>query len=251
MKKNRKRNYTLYWMAGISIVLTIPVCVIIIRRVQAGNLTKTFMIMAVFLILLIAIMILYRNIFGVTMQEITQEDKVTPLGRQSYELSEFSRKYRNPQIRKCIEMVIEQIKQFQRRKDVLLQVAASQFDSNDSGTMDDLVQTVEDAIVVNIERLINRVEIFDDQGMPEVIRQNIGYIEELIQKDNEILMEFETLITETSRMGEVCEEKDISKLRDVVNAMQSLRSDQEDEINELSRKYENKEKENHEQRKYN
>jgi hypothetical protein len=52
-------------------------------------------------------------------------------------------------------------------------------------------------------------------------------------------MEFESLITETSRMGEVKAEKDISKLRDVVNAMQSLRVDHEDVIDELTKKYNN------------
>ena len=119
----------------------------------------------------------------------------------------------------------------------MLQVAGIEPGTKDSGALYDLIRTVEDAIVINIQRLINRVEIFDDYGMPEVIKQNIGYLEEQIRKNNDILLEFETLITETSRMGEVQEEKDISKLRDVVNAMQSLRTDSEDEIETLSKKY--------------
>ena len=45
-------------------VLTVPISAIIISKVQAGNMTKTAMIMAVFLILLIAVMVLYKNIFG-------------------------------------------------------------------------------------------------------------------------------------------------------------------------------------------
>ncbi|MDD3174080.1 MAG: hypothetical protein PHF63_10610 [Herbinix sp.] len=43
-------------------------------------------------------------------------------------------------------------------------------------------------------------------------------------------------------MGEVKEEKDISKLRDVVNAMKSLRIEHEDEIDELVKKYDNERK---------
>jgi predicted metal-binding protein len=51
------------------------------------------------------------------------------------------------------------------------------------------------------------------------------------------MMEFEKLITETSRMGEVQDEVDTSKLKDVVEAMQKLRTDREDEIDDLAKKY--------------
>jgi len=237
MRKNANKNYTLYWMVGISAALTIPISAIIISKVQAGHLVKTIMIMVVFSVLLIAITILYKYTFGVTVQEITQEDKVTELDRLNYMLVEYHKKYTNVQIRKCIEIVKEQIQRFKRRKNVMFQVAGVEFNSKDSGVLGDLVQTVEDAIVINIERLVNRVEIFDDDGVPDVIKSNIGYIEEQIHKNDVILIEFEILITETSQMGEVHEEKDISKLRDVVNAMQSLRTDHEDEIDELAKKY--------------
>lgn len=242
MKKNRNKNYTLYWMAGISAALTIPISAIIVSKVQAGNMTKTVMIMGVFFVLLIAITLLYKYTFGVTVQEIAQEDKVTELDRLNYMLAEYRKQFSNTQIKICIDTVNEQIQRFKRRKNVMFQVAGVEFNSKDNGALGDLVQTVEAAIVINIERLVNRVEIFDDEGVPEVIRQHIGFIEEQIHKNNEILMEFETLITETSRMGEVHEEKDISKLRDVVNAMQSLRTDHEDEIDELTKKYNKEEK---------
>ena len=238
MRKKKNKNYTLYWMVGISVVLTIPISAIIVSKVQAGNMAKTILIMAVFLILLLAIMVLYKNIFGVTVQEITQEEKVTELDRLYYALGEHRKKHVNPQVKRCIDLISEQIQRFKRRRDVMLQVAGIEPGSKDSSALYDLVRIVEDAIVINIQKLINRVEIFDDYGMPEVIRQNIGYLDEQIRKNNDILLEFETLITETSRMGEVQEEKDISKLRDVVNAMQSLRFDSEDEIETLSKKYE-------------
>jgi len=52
----------------------------------------------------------------------------------------------------------------------------------------------------------------------------------------------ESLITEMSRIGEVSEEKDVTKLRDMVNAMQSLRttsnSSSNSDINDLTKKYE-------------
>jgi hypothetical protein len=237
MRKNKNKNYTLYWMGGISAILTIPISTIIVSRVQAGNVAKTVMIMVIFFVLFIAITILYKYTFGVTVQEITQEDKVTELDRLNHLLAEYQKKYRNVQIIRCIDIVKEQIQRFKRRKNVMLHVAGAEFNLKDIGVLGDLVQTVEDAIMINIDRIVNRVEIFDDEGAPDVIRLNMEYIEEQIHKNNVILMEFETLITETSRMGEVHEEKDISKLRDVVNAMQSLRVDHEGEIEELAKKY--------------
>jgi hypothetical protein len=236
MKKNKDKNYTLYWMALISAVLTIPIALIIMNKVQVQNVVKAVMITAVFLVLLIAITILYKSIFGVTVKEITQEEKVTGLDRLSWRLTEFHRQHRNVQLIKCIEAALEQLKIFKRRKDVMYQVAG-EFNSDDSGGISDLVQTVEDALAANTDRIVNRIEIFDDQGIFDIQRQNINYIEELLNKNNEILMEFENLITETSRIGEASEEKDISKLRDVVNAMKSLRTGQEDEIDALTKKY--------------
>lgn len=232
----RNKNFTLYWIFGISAGLTVPIAAIIVSRVQAGNIEKTMMIMGVFLILFIAILLLYKNIFGVTVQEITQEEKVTDLDRYYYMLIDNRKRYANVQLRRCIDLTCEQILKFKRRKKVLFQVAGSELDSD--GALGDLVQTVEDAIVINIEKLLNRVEIFDDQGIQEVLKQNLGYIEEYIHKNNVILMEFETLITETSRMGEVHAEKDISKLRDVVSAMQSLRTEHNSNIDDLAKKYE-------------
>ena len=237
MKKNRNKNYTLYWMMGISAVLTVPISVIIIKKVQAGNVEKTVFIMAVFLVLFFAIMLLYRNIFGVTVQEITQEEKVTELDRLNYVLLEQRKKHSHLQVRKNIDIILEQIQRFKRRKNIMFEVAGEELCGADGGALGDLVQNVEDALVYNFSRLTNNIEIFDDQGMSEVTVQSLRYIEELVHKNNEILMEFETLITETSRMGETHQDKDISKLKDVVNAMQSLRTNRND-IDDLAKKYE-------------
>lgn len=232
----RNKNYTLYLIFGISTGLTVPIAAIIINRVEAGNLELTLMIMGVFLVLFMAILLLYKNVFGVSVQEIAQDEKVTELDRFYYTLLDYRKRYRNPQLKRYIDLACEQILRFKRRKNVFYQVAGTELTFD--GALKDLVQIVEDAIVINLDKLTNRVEIFDDQGIPEIIRQNLGYIEDFIHKNNVILMEFETLITETSRIGEVHSEKDISTLRDVVNAMQSLRAEHNDNIDELAKKYE-------------
>ncbi|MBH1940936.1 hypothetical protein I5677_08540 [Mobilitalea sibirica] len=233
-----KKNFTLYWMTGVSAALTVPIAIIIFKKVQAGNVGKTVMIVSVFLVLLLAIMFLYKTIFGVTVQEITQEAKVTELDRLNYTLEEYQKNYRNARLNQCIDMVNKQVDRFNRRKNVLFQVADMDENEVDASALGELVETVEDALIINVERIVNRVKIFDDEGLPDNIKQHISYIEEQIHKINDVLTEYETLITETSRMGEINEDTDISKLRDVVNAMKSLRTDQENEIEELASKYE-------------
>jgi hypothetical protein len=235
MRKQNK-NYTLYWMAGISLILSIPIDIIIVRNVQADNIVKSVMIMIVFLVLLFAVMLLYKYIFGVSVQEITQEEKVSEIDRLFFKLTDCSKQYSNQKINQCMKMACEQLQRFKRRKNVMLHVAGID-NQKDGSALEDLVQIVEDALLVYVERVIKRIEIFDDQGVPEIVNQNIKYIEEQLRKTDELLIDFETLITETSHMGETQEEKDISKLKDVVNAMKSLRTDQKDEIELLAEKY--------------
>lgn len=224
-------------MFGISAVLTIPIAFIILTRIPGGIIFKTFLTMGVFLLLLFSIMLLYKQIFEVSFREITHDDKMTRLDKLFYKLTEKRKEHTNNQVLKCIDAACQQIQQFNRRKDVMLHLADEETGSSDNALWD-LVVTVEDALYIYMERVANRIEVFDDKGMPEIIWDNIAYIEEQLRKINDILKEFEILINETSRMGEIHEDKDISKLRDVVNAMKSLRTDQEDDFNDLKNKYE-------------
>jgi len=240
MKKKRNKNYTMYWFIGISGVITIPAAIIIINSMDATNLMKTIAIMATFLVVLFAIILLYKYIFGVSVVEITAEEKMTELDRIDIEIERYTKQYRNTQILRDINIARTQIQKFKKRRAVLLQVAGGEEDETSAIT--DIIQTVEDALIINLERLSNRIEIFDDDGMPEVVRANIEFINNQLWKNNEILIEFESLITEMSRIGEVSEEKDVTKLRDMVNAMQSLRttsnSSSNSDINDLTKKYE-------------
>lgn len=234
MKKNK--NHTFFWIVALSIILTIPISILIINNVQAGSLVKSTLIMAVFVLLFIIIMILYKNIFGVSLQEITRDEKMTEIDRLIDKIVQCRKNHSNSLLIQCMNKSMEQLQRFNRRKIVMFQVAA-EFDPENDGSLHDLVQTVEDALAINTERLVNRIEIFDDRGSPKAVLENLNYMEERIQKNEEILAEFEALITETSRTLEVHEDKDISKLRDVVNAMKSLRNDNGEAMDSLYKKY--------------
>lgn len=238
MKKKRNKNYTMYWFITISGVITIPAAIIIIMNMDASDLMKTIAIMATFLVVLFAIVLLYKFIFGVSVEEITSEEKLTELDRIDNEIERYTKQYRNPQIIRDINIARAQILKFKKRRAVLLQVSGGEED--ESSAITDIIQTVEDALIINLQRLSNRIEIFDDDGIPEVVRQNVEFINNQLWKNNEILIEFESLITEMSRIGEGTEEKDVTKLRDMVNAMQSLRtgSNSNHNIDDLTKKYE-------------
>lgn len=235
MRKNK--NNTLYVLTGICAVLTVPIAAVIINKVQAGMVTKTIMIMIVFLVLLVAVLLLYKMIYGVSVQEIAQEEKATELDRLHFSLTECRKSHNNPQLIRCIDIVGEQILTFKRRSTVLLQITGNEAETENSGAITSIVQMVEEALTHNVERLLNRAKIFDDRGNRESITQNIGYIEKLLFDNNEVLTDFEKLITEASQLNEEQDSMDRSKLQDVIDAMQSLHKNREDEIDELAKKY--------------
>lgn len=236
MKKQQNKNYTMYWFAAISGVMTLPAAIIIFINVDAGNLVKTIAIMSTYLMILLAIIILYKFIFGVSVQEITSEEKLTRLDQLEDEIEKYTRQFKNPQLIRDIQIARKQILNFKKRKKVLLQVANE--DGSGINAITNIIQTVEDALIANTERFANRLEIFDDEGIPKVIKDNIEYLNEQLWKNNDILLDFEALITEISSSTEDKEDQNTEKLKDMVNAMKNLRSDHKDDINDLAKKYE-------------
>ncbi len=234
MKQNK--NFTMYWMIGVSAILTIPLAVILYNRVQLSSLAITAIIMGIFLVLFFSIMVLYKSIFKVSVQEITQEDKVTELDSLYYHLEDQIKLFRNEQLVSRIKRLLNQIQIFKRRKKVLSQLIDVKMDMKGDSSLSGLIPAVEKAMLVHVQMFINRLEIFDEYGLPENIIKNINFLEEQIIKNNNILNDFETLITEISRMNEKNVDSDMTRLKDVVNAMQSLRLE-DDEVDELAKKY--------------
>lgn len=229
----------MYWMIGVSAVLTIPLAVILYNRVQLSSLAITAIIMGIFLVLFFSIMVLYKSIFKVSVQEITQEDKVTELDSLYYHLEDQIKLFRNEQLVSRIKRLLNQIQIFKRRKKVLSQLIDVKMDMKGDSSLSGLIPAVEKAMLVNVQMFINRLEIFDEYGLPDYIIKNIDFMEDQLIKNNNILNDFETLITEISRMNEIKVDSDMTRLKDVVNAMQSLRLE-DDEMDELAKKYNHK-----------
>ncbi len=241
MKNNK--NFTLYWMAALGALLTVPIGIIILKNfTEMSVFLKTLYITVIFLVITGAITFLYRQIFGVTIDEIAQSKKVTELDKKLYWLLSYIKKQNNTvksmqRLLINVNQIIVQIENFNRRKEVYVNLLDPEQQENGAALME-LLGTVEDALDFNTDKIINRIRIFDDKVQISIINRNLEYIENYKARNEAILTDFERLIAEVSGMSDTSEEFDISKLTDIIQALENLRTEKDDEMDSLYKKYE-------------
>lgn len=241
MKNNK--NFTLYWMAALGALLTVPIGIIILKNfTEMSVFLKTLYITVIFLVITGAITFLYRHIFGVTIDEIAQNKKVTELDKKLYWLLSYIKKQNNTsknmqRLLLNVNQIIVQIENFNRRKEVYVNLLDPEQQENGAALME-LLSTVEDALDFNSDKIIKRIRIFDDKVQSSIISQNLEYIENYKVRNEAILTDFERLIAEVSGMSDTSEEFDISKLTDIIQALENLRTEKDDEMDSLYKKYE-------------
>ncbi|MDF2803465.1 MAG: hypothetical protein K0S61_3368 [Anaerocolumna sp.] len=239
MKSNK--NLTLYKIILAGVLLTIPIAYLIISKfTNSSNFYKAFLITAVFVVITVAINILYVRIFNVSMDEISQNTKVTELDKKQYWLMDYLKRNRHmskPMQRLItnVQKVIAQTENYERRKVVYISLLdESQRERGNS--LWELIATVEKALNNNVDKIINRINIFDDKVQVSIVEKNLEYIEDYLDKNENLLINFEKLITEVSSMSNGAED-DLSKLTDIINAMESLRTEKDEDITQLINKY--------------
>lgn len=237
-----KKNLTLYGLVILSGILTIPIAFIIIQNFSnSSDVIKALFITAVFVVLAAAIVLIYRQVFDVPIDVLTQDKEVTKLGRKKYWFTTYIRKQRfsssyMKRLYRSINRNIEQIESFYRRKDVFSSLL-EELQGEQSGAIADMAALVENSLDFNSDKIIDRIKIFDDKLQVFLVEQNLEYIEEYINKNDQVLMEFEKLITEVSGMSGPESEVDISKLTDIITAMQNLRRNEDSQLEDLKKKY--------------
>ncbi len=237
-----KKNLTLYGLVILAGILTIPIAFIIIKNFSnSSDVIKALFITAVFVVLAAAIVLIYRQVFDVPIDVLTQDKEVTKLGRKKYWFTAYIRKQRfsssyMKRLYRSINRNIEQIESFYRRKDVFSSLL-EELQGEQSGAIADMAALVENSLDFNSDKIIDRIKIFDDKLQVFLVEQNLEYIEEYINKNDQVLMEFEKLITEVSGMSGPESEVDISKLTDIITAMQNLRRNEDSQLEDLKKKY--------------
>ena len=153
----------------------------------------------------------------------------------------------------CME---RQINNFNKRKDVLNSLLMESFSQDDNLFMyNNLIVRAEQTIYDNIDLAVKRISILDFNEYRELrcgngrysletrekkinqYKEHISYIEKLVDTNDRLLIEFDNLITEVSRINESDDSNDLSLITDTVNAMKQLHFSEDEEVDSLKAKY--------------
>lgn len=153
----------------------------------------------------------------------------------------------------CME---RQINNFNKRKEVLNNLLTESFSEDDNLFMyTNLIVRAEETIHDNVDLAVKRISILDFNEYRELkcgngrysletrekkinqYKEHIQYIEKLVDTNDRLLIEFDNLITEVSRINESDDSNDLSMITDTVNAMKQLHFDETDSMDTLKAKY--------------
>lgn len=157
---------------------------------------------------------------------------------------------------KAARNMYRQLETFARRKEVLLNLLNSYFSEDDNlYVYTSLTDKAQESIRDNIILALKRISIFDaneynmlknHQGSYSLeiraskLRQyeeHLSYINKLIDSNDRLIIEFDNLITEVTRLNEGDNANDLSLLKDTVEAMRQLHFSEDEELSGLMNKY--------------
>lgn len=152
-----------------------------------------------------------------------------------------------------IFQAIDQIERMNRKKDALDHLLYQKFQEDNPQT-NQYHQIIEDAnqlMFRNIKRFINLLAIFDQReydqlkhspgGIPpsklEIYQENEAYVKDLIAKNEIILLDFDRLLLEISKIGdtEEADEINLQRISDIAANLKKLRVSEEDSLRDKYR----------------
>lgn len=178
--------------------------------------------------------------------------------REPKEYIEALESYRYKQaLSEQIDFAVGQIHRLKRKKESLDAVLFQNYKEN-VDDIDGLKRVVDDTnslLFENVKKILSRMSIFDDQeymrlrntmsqsqvlsSRIQIYNQHISYIKALLDQNESILLEFDNLLIEVSKLGEQRDEEseeELSSLRDIVTALKQFKNGTS-EIEELEKKY--------------
>lgn len=152
-----------------------------------------------------------------------------------------------------ISNIVSQINELERKKKTLHTVLYQKFE-NEAEEYRSLVQVVEDTSLLlfeNIKKILSRIEIFDqeeyvklcklkdtlEKGNPkmQIFHDHIAYVKEYITKNDAILLQFDNLLIEVTKLGDKDDQGGMERFQEIANAMKKLRTN--DDTSDLESKY--------------
>ena len=118
-----------------------------------------------------------------------------------------------------IDIALSHLGSLERKQEALVSI----LDDSNEKTFLPISKEVEEYILANTKRLINRVMIYDGTDKSK-FQTHISYLQSLVQQDAKLLSDFENLIVEVSQIGDITKEE-MPCLKELTAALQSVRDD--------------------------
>lgn len=121
----------------------------------------------------------------------------------------------------------------------------------------DVIDDSEKLIIENIKRILTRISIFDQteydqlqnsgirgqayEAKQQMFAEHFAYVKQQIEKNEEILLDLDRLLTEISKMGdqEAVDAENMENIRSVVENLKVLHETKDDDMEILEKKYQN------------
>lgn len=154
---------------------------------------------------------------------------------------------------------IDQVKTLQRKKKAMSEVLFQQCNvrENEESGYEDVIQEAEQLLYGNIRHMLSRISIFDEQGYQQLLQrgsqggtrgasyieqkklfeEHIRYVDQQVEKNDGILLEFDRLLTEISKLSDAQDDQVLENMKDVVAGMKVLNSNTDNELSQLEKKY--------------
>lgn len=190
-----------------------------------------------------------KNAYGYVLEEIdTPEECLEALS--CYQQSAFVR-----DVDTAKDQVNRLVRKMASLKEILFQKCQAQ-----QGELLGFQKVIEDCEMMtyeNVKRMLSRMAIFDQreyeilqqgrlhvsinalEAKRQIFAEHFAYIKQQLEKNEAILLEFDRLLMEVSKIGdkEMADEETMNGIRDVINGMKQLHNDEEGEMESLEQKY--------------
>lgn len=149
---------------------------------------------------------------------------------------------------KEVGTLIDQIERFERKEDKFNNILYQKFqdDEENKNLFLDVSKEAHTIFIKNVKKLVNLFSIFDEEEYKEFLikygsipkekqelyNENLNDVREIIKSNENILLNVDKLINETTRFGDSVEstkldEKSLNKLKDITNSMKELRTSED------------------------
>lgn len=147
-----------------------------------------------------------------------------------------------------VETLIDQIERFERKEEKFNNILYQKFqdDEENKNIFLDVSKEAHTIFIKNVKKLVNLFSIFDEEEYQEFLHkygdipkekqelynENLNDVKAIIHSNENILLNIDKLINETTRFGDSVEstkldEKSLDKLKDITNSMKELRTSED------------------------